>query len=145
MNTASNRRYTRIQFDRKVNLIFQGYDYGAAQIKDLSLSGMYVYGYYNQLEGDECTVILTQTGISSVLALDATAKVAWTEDEGIAIQFTAMTFDSYMFLQTSLLYEAENPLIIGMELPDNCPFTIIDANIEKQYQNTSHKQDRLNI
>jgi hypothetical protein len=39
-----------------------------------------------------------------------------------------MSFDSYMFLQVTLLYEAEEPLSIGFELPDNCPFEISDRD-----------------
>ena len=52
--------------------------------------------------------------------------MVWTNDEGIAIEFTSMTFDSYMFLQVALLSEVEDPLPLVIELPEECPFEIID-------------------
>lgn len=127
MSDRSNRQFTRIHFTRKVRLNFYGTDYDPSRLKDLSLTGMFVLGHFNQKVGDECSVNLTQLGKTSLMFMSAKAKVAWVNDKGIAIQFVSMTYDSYMFLQTTLLYEADDPLFIGLELPDDCPFEIIDA------------------
>lgn len=35
-----------------------------------------------------------------------------------------MPLDSYMLLQTILRYEAVDPLEIGLQIPDDCPFEI---------------------
>ena len=62
--------------------------------------------------------------------MQALAKVVRVTDEGLAIEFTKMTFDSYMYLEVVLLYEAQQPLFIGLELPDDSPFQIIDEKPE---------------
>jgi len=131
MNTSKDgRQFTRINFTRKVRLEFNSTDYDFCQIKDLSLTGMFVFGSFEQKVGDTCIVNLCQTGPSTKLALHATATVVWTNDYGLAIQFKSMAYDSYMFLQTTLLYEAEDPIFIGLELPTDCPFEIIDIASE---------------
>jgi len=130
MTTQNKRQFTRIHFTRKVRLQFDGTDYEFCQIKDLSLTGMFVFGSFKQKVGDTFIVNLCQTGASTKLAMNATAKVVWINDYGLAIQFKSMAFDSYMFLQTTLLYEAENPLFIGLELPEKRPFEIIEAASE---------------
>lgn len=120
------RKFTRIHFDRQVNLDFFTDSYDSCQIKDLSLTGMYVLGSFQHHVGEHCLLNLIQTGSSSGLSLLASAKVIRKDDEGIAIEFSSMSSDSYMFLQVILLYEAEDPLFVGVELPENCPFEILD-------------------
>ena len=128
MVESKKRKFSRIHFDRHVKLDFSDGSFDACRINDLSLTGMFVIGFFKQNVGENCIVNLFQKGISSNLSLQASAKVARRNDEGIAIEFTSMSFDSYMFLQVTLLYEAEEPLSIGLELPDNCPFEISDRD-----------------
>lgn len=123
------RQYSRVNFHRKVNIDFHGSNYNEAQIRDLSLTGMFIFGVFQQKVGDYCLLNLVQTGATSDLSIHASAKVVRKDDEGIAIVFCAMSFDSYMFLQMSLLYEAEEPLVIGLELPEHCPFEIVDPRL----------------
>ena len=95
---------------------------------------MFVFGFFEQKVGDTCIVNLCQTGASTKLAMHATATVVWTNDYGLAIQFKSMAFDSYMFLQTTLLYEAKDPMFIGLELPADCPFEIIEVAFETPWE-----------
>ena len=125
---SKKRKFSRIHFDRHVKLDFSVGSFDDCRIKDLSLTGMFAIGIFKQNVGENCIVNLFQKGISSNLNLQASAKVARRNDEGIAIEFTSMSFDSYMFLQVTLLYEAEEPLSLGLELPDNCPFEISDRD-----------------
>lgn len=126
MGVKKKRQFTRIQFNREVLLKFYEGEYAPRRLKDLSLTGMYVFGSFNQQCGDICQAHLFQKSVSTLLEIHASAKVIWINDEGLAIQFTSMAYDSYMYLQTTLLYEAGNPLLMGLELPDNCPFELID-------------------
>lgn len=126
MSEFKRRRFARIIFHRHGELEFPDSKYTDCQIKDLSLTGMYVFGSFQQQVGEHCLVKLYQKGQASELALLADAKVVRTGDKGLAIDFTSMSFDSYMFLQVTLLYEADEPLYIGLELPDDCPFQITD-------------------
>lgn len=121
-----NRKFSRIKFDRQVSLEFLNDRHDNCQINDISLTGLFVNGFFQQQVGENCIITLVQKGVSTTLSLAALAKVVRKSDEGIAIKFSAMSFDSYMYLQTSLLYEANEPIVIGLELPDDCPFKTID-------------------
>ena len=130
------RLFTRIRFDRKLHLDFAGTQYESCQIKDLNLTGMFVIGNFSQEVGEVCFIRLDQAGDSSQLSLEATAKVVRHTDQGIAIEFVSMSFDSYMFLQVTLLYEAGDPIAIGEELPETCPFSILE--IDQAANNNIH-------
>jgi len=126
MSEQNKRNFTRIKFERQVNLDFQDESFDSCMIKDLNLTGMFVFGTFTQQVNTTCLIILDQKGESSDLTLSATAKVVRTTEEGIAIEFKSMTFESYMFLQATLLYEAGDPISIGLEFPENCPFEVIE-------------------
>jgi hypothetical protein len=38
-----------------------------------------------------------------------------------------MNNESYMYLQTTLLYEADDPLSLSREFPEDCPFELKDS------------------
>ena len=120
------RKFTRIFFDRLVDLNFFGDRFNHCLIKDLSLTGMFILHPIEQNIGEYCLVRLTQTSRYSGLSLHALAKVVRKNKQGIAIEFVSMSLDSYIFLQLSLLCEAEETLTVGLELPDNCPFEIVE-------------------
>ena len=122
----TNRKCTRIHFDRLVSLEFTSDSYNYCQIKDLSLTGMFVMGAFQKQVGEYCLIDLVQKGNSTDLSLRASAKVIRKNDEGIAIEFTSMKLDSYMLLQVTLLSAVEDPLPLIIELPEECPFEIID-------------------
>lgn len=122
----SYRKFTRILFDRYVNLEFVRSCYKECQVKDLSISGMFVLGDFQELEDNYCIVNLVQTGVSTGLSLNALAKVARREKDGIAVEFSSMPFDSYMFLQVTLLNESEDPFINEKILSEECPFEVTE-------------------
>jgi len=129
MSEQKIRMFKRISFDRKVRLDFVSESYDYCQVKDLSLTGMFVLGTFQQKVGEHCLVKLLQKGVDSELKLLALANVVWTNDEGVGIEFTSMSFDSYLFLQVTLLYEADEPIAIGLELPEECPFEISEEEL----------------
>ena len=100
--SEQKRRFARIIFQRHVSLDFLYDKYEDCQIKDLSLTGMFLLGSYHQQVGEHCVVKLFQKGEASDLALKADAKVVRLTEEGVAVDFISMTFDSYMFLQVTL-------------------------------------------
>lgn len=124
MLNQRKRKYSRIPFDRTVNLDFFTDWYNDCQIENLSLTGMFVSGSFRQHVGEHVLINLVNKGRSFELCIQASGKIVRTADKGIALEFTSMTFESYMYLQMTLLYEAEQPLVIGLELPENCPFEI---------------------
>jgi len=130
MAQQRKRKFTRINFDRKASLDFFTERYENCRLKNLSLTGMYVTGSFRQYVGEHCLINLVQRGGTSHLSLQALGKVVRKDVGGIALEFTSMTFESYLYLQVTLLYEAEEPHAIGFELPDNCPFKLIEIREE---------------
>lgn len=135
MKIENKRRFSRIEFSQQANIKFQGKNYENCMIKDLSLTGMFVFGTFVQKTGDKCLIKYSQTSSTSHFYFKAAAKVVRINDEGIGIVFTSMPPNSYMLLETTLLYESSDPLSIGLQLPDNCPFEIIEELSENPEEN----------
>jgi len=115
MNSKSARKYTRVDFRRDVHLDFDGKKYIHHTVSDLSLGGMYVKGNFEQQKGDICTVELSNPENSFGVELRARCAVVRVKDDGIALEFISMGHESFLFLQTTLLYEADDPMQLGAE------------------------------
>ena len=139
MELYTKRKFIRVDLIQQARLDFGGISYEPCRIKDISLTGMFIFGTFNQKEGDECIVRYSQTCTASHFYFKAKAKLVRVADDGIAIEFKSMPFDSYMLLQTTLLYEAVNPLEIGLQLPENCPFEITIAVSKDPKEEDSQK------
>lgn len=120
----NRRKFHRINFDGQVNLAFTNDSYNNCQVKNLCLTGMFVTGNFQQLHSMKCLVNLFHRAKSEDIHLCASAKVVWSNEEGVALNFTSMTFASYMSLLTALIHEADEPVIILNEFPKICPFEI---------------------
>ncbi len=113
------RRFTRVGLSRTVSL-FLGEDfYEQIQIRNLSVGGLFVEGDYSCKSGDLCEVELQETGSSCSLFLKLGAVVRRVEKDGLALQFNDMSNDSFMFLQTVVLYSAEDPRSAAKEFLDD--------------------------
>jgi len=122
----THRKFTRIIFDGQVDLEFISDSYHHCRIKNLSLAGMFAIGDFQKQVGKNCNIDLVPADISKDLRLQALAKVVRKNDEGIAIKFTSMPFDSYIFLQATLLNEAEDLLVNKKILAEDYPFEVAD-------------------
>ena len=120
----NRRKFHRINFDGQVNLDFMGDRHDHCQIKNLSLSGMFVTGDFPQQQTENCFINISLKAKSEEIHLQASAKVAWGNIEGVGLQFTSMKFDSYMSLLSTLINNAEQPSIILHQFPKNSPFEI---------------------
>ena len=124
MKFDNRRNFHRINFAGKVNLQFIDNRYDGCQIKNLSLTGMFIKGNFQQQREINCLVRLFHKENSGNNSLRASGEVVWNNDEGVGLRFTSMTFENYMLLQTTLINKAEQPVAILRELPKNCPFEI---------------------
>ena len=115
----NKRKSTRIHLNRPVNLRFTSDGYDHCHTKDLSLTGMFATGNFQQQVGESCLVNLDQTENSTDFNLHASAKVVRNNNEGLAIKFTSIPFFSFMFLQITLLKESEYPFNLKQLLPIN--------------------------
>jgi hypothetical protein len=115
MENPNGRLFTRVVFKRTVQLEFGDRVYEECTINDLSLGGMFVVGSFEQKADDTCKIKLLQEGPGSLVDLEVSGTVIRVTDKGVALKFLSMTFDSYLYLQTTLLYEAEDPAVLGNE------------------------------
>jgi len=138
MNIYTKRQFIRVEISQQAILEFADKKYNPCRLKDLSLTGMVLFGKFQQQAGDECIVRFSQKSTSSCFYFKACARVVRTTEDGLAIEFVSMPLDSYMLLQTTLLYTAVDPLEIGLQLPENCPFEItIEVSKEPLTNNSS--------
>ena len=111
----TRRKFTRIHFDRQVKLEFID-DSFYSEVKNLSLTGMFIIGNFQKLESKYCLIDLYQTKKSANFSLRASAKVVRNNDKGIAVQFISMPLDSCKFLQSTLPKPEDFPFKITGDL-----------------------------
>lgn len=127
MSEQEKRRFVRIHFERQVQLDFFTEFYDNCQIKNLSFGGMFIYGKFPHTAGEQCSVNLAQTSKTTCLMLKALSKIIRQDDEGIALEFISMSFESLLSLEMILLYqEREKSADTDITLPKNIPFEICE-------------------
>jgi len=127
MSEQEKRRFVRIHFERHVQLDFSTEFYDNCQIKNLSFGGMFVHGKFPHKVDDQCYINLAQTSKTTSLTLKALSKVVRQDDEGIALDFISMSFESLLSLEMILLYqEREKSTDTDLQLPDKIPFAICE-------------------
>ncbi len=117
MTTIKNnkRSYARVIFDRSATLVLHDKLYLKQRIRNLSLIGMFIEGHFEAIVGDLCTIEIHESGKHTSLVLSFAAKVVRVEKEGLGLEFQDMEDDSYMFLQTMILYATQDPLSVAEE------------------------------
>ena len=130
IESKNRRKFARTHFNRHVNLKFMSNQYKNHRANNLSLTGMFVIGDLQKQIGNYCLIDLVETEKSTDLCFQAKAKVIRKDDEGVAIEFTLMPRDSYMFLQLTLLNEIEYPFVVEKLLPNDCPFEVTDMRLK---------------
>ena len=121
------RQYVRIQFERQVQLDFITDIIHDCQVENISLGGMYVHGDFPENVGEQCYVNFAQRGQNTYFFLKALARVVRQTDDGVALQFVSMSFESLMSLEMVLLYQArEESEDAEMNLPEDLPFEVVD-------------------
>lgn len=118
----TRRRFSRISFDAQASLEFATRSYDITTVENVSLVGFFIRGSFQQKIGDHCVVKLFPERMGSHSRFFAAAKVVRKNEAGIGIEFTSMSHESYMLLQVTLLYEAEDPTSVGCEFPEESPF-----------------------
>ncbi|MCI5143636.1 MAG: PilZ domain-containing protein [Candidatus Electrothrix sp. ATG1] len=132
MKSKKARQYTRVDFQRDVCLDFDGKKYIQNTVNNLSLGGMYVKGTFEQQKDDICTVELSNPENDFGVELCARCSVVRVSDEGIALEFVSMDHESFLFLQTTLLYEAEDPMRLGAEFVQSITFELESDENDKE-------------
>jgi hypothetical protein len=129
-NTVGIRRFTRINFEQNVRLDFGEKQYEQSIICNLSLGGLCVKGNFEQQMGDCCKIEMRQAGaVGPAVDFRAKGKVVWSNGENMAVEFTEMEYDSFLFLQTALLYQADDPLMVSSEFGREVSFQVVEDKL----------------
>jgi hypothetical protein len=119
------RRHFRIHFNRQVQLNFSTEVYDECQVNNISLGGMFVNGIFPHKVDDQCEVSITQTSKTTNFTFKALATIVRQVDDGIALKFMSMSFESLMLLELILQYEPrEDSSDTEIKLPTDLPFDI---------------------
>jgi hypothetical protein len=119
MEHKNKRQFTRINIQWNAQIDFGSKRCYKRHVKDISLSGIYVKGHFDQHAGGICTIILNQSNVDSDLDIHAACSIIRVNDDGMALEFVSMKLNDFIHLQTALLYEADDPVILGTEFVNN--------------------------
>lgn len=132
-HTADRRQFTRVDILLDVCL-----DFGVRKYRhfanNLSLSGVYVKGFYEQKAGDVCIIEVKQADCAQSAVIRAVASAVRVDETGMALKFISMKLDSFLLLQTVFSSFAEDPELLGGESLEDISFTQEDGLI--MYENT---------
>lgn len=120
-NKKNERSNARVLFNRNARLILHGKTYERQRIRNLSLIGMFIEGTFTAELGEICTVELQEAGRHTCLTLDFSARIVRVDPDGLGLEFQDMQSDSYMFLQTMILYATQDPLSVAEEFLEDFP------------------------
>ncbi len=117
MNKRKFRRIPLTSF-KDIDLLLNNKHYQNIQIKDLSLSGLYIEGLFTDKLGDECELLLKTSEEQPNTYLKLPCKIIRVKTKGIALEFSYPNQDCLVYLETLILYHAEDPFAAATEFPD---------------------------
>lgn len=126
MEFENQRKFHRIDFDGQANLKFIDGFSNCCQVKNLSLTGMYVTGNFLEYQQRNCVIKIFHREKSGNNSLQVYGEIVWSNDAGAGVRFTSMALEHYILLQTTLITNAEEPATILREFPHSYPFEVLD-------------------
>ena len=109
------RRHARVDFSRTVSLVAGEVPRGGYLARNLSLSGLYLEGVFDVPVGESCRLELHDTNATSCQFYGFSGRISRRDERGIGVEFTSMGRESLMFLQTMVLYSADDPIDAARE------------------------------
>lgn len=126
-NFVDRRKFHRVSFDGRVHLQFSRREYDHLQVKDISLTGMFVKGKIRHRQMENCHITIFHKDKTGNNCLKALGEIVWSNEEGAGLKFSVMTVESYILLQSTLIHHTEQPAILLREFPEDCPFEVATA------------------
>jgi len=128
VHDQERRRYLRVAVNRTGCLYAGDEKHYIAKIRDLSIGGACIKGKCSLSPGLRCDLELQENGRDSSQVIRLSAQIVRKNYDELALQFIDMDKESYMFLQTVLLYHADDPLTIVSEFQDEFSNTPLSAS-----------------
>ncbi|MGB5687505.1 MAG: PilZ domain-containing protein [Candidatus Electrothrix sp.] len=113
----------RRQFTRVDILLDVCLDFGVRRYRhfanNLSLSGLYVKGFYEQKAGDACIIDLKLASYGQGAIVRAVCSAVRVNETGMALKFISMKIESFSILQTVITsFTEDSELLVGESLED---------------------------
>ena len=126
MENTNRRRFSRFNIPWVACLDFGLIEYKGT-VEDVSCSGLYVEGCFDQSHGDVCIIDLKDPVMkdSTITAIGSICRIS---EDGLALKFISMKLDSLFFLQTRLLSKAVYPSSLMKELDKRKNFFKLTGN-----------------
>ena len=124
MVNSNQRKFQRVAYYEQAHVIIGDHLYESCQIRNLSLSGMFVAGNFNNKISDNIQISFVRNKKNQKIFLKVLGEITWVNNEGIGIKFHSMNFDCYLTLVEELIINAENPVDVLKEIPGMSPFEI---------------------
>ncbi len=115
----NKRQFTRLHTCLEAEIDFGSQRYFRHPVENISLGGLYVRGDFQHHSGDICTISLNPSKFEASFEVNATCSVIRGCDQGLALEFTSMKLDDFCHLQAVLLYESDDPFVLGTEFVNN--------------------------
>ncbi len=115
MEDKNQRKFSRVKVQGAVHLDFRSKQYQGV-LDNLSLCGSFINGTFKQSKGDICKISLKESAFDTEVVVRAIGSIIRVNDSGVAIEFIAMKAESYNWLETELLTQADDPSILEDEI-----------------------------
>lgn len=116
MSDASDRReFSRVPFRVQVTIVGDHATEVTADVRDVSLKGLYAVGAGRLPPGARCAVHLMLGGPESEVRLQLTGRVARVDAGGLAVEFTAMGLDTFYHLRNLVLFNSRDAAQVEAE------------------------------
>jgi len=114
--TEDNRRFSRIPFKVKVQLMIGDQLYSAPELSNLSVGGCLLPIAVNISPGTPCQLNILLEGTSEDLHVRVGGEVIRSTQEGVAVRFLSIEPESLYHLQNIILYNAPDADTIEHEI-----------------------------
>ena len=122
------RRFFRVACERDGRLVTESDSRHPVKVLNLSMGGLLLHGQSELRPGDRCKLELHEEGPSFCRVISFWTQVVRTDDQSHGLEFLHMDDDGHTFLQTLLLYHADDPLRVVAEFQDNSPRSSMTAS-----------------
>ena len=103
------REFSRVPFHMVAQLRVQGTEYTVTNIRDVSMSGIFLEGEIDLELETHCEVILKLEGSDPSVQIEVSGLVQRVEEGGCGIRFTQIPLESYDHLNQIVQLNATNP------------------------------------
>ncbi len=108
-SSHEKRKYCRVPFTTRIDIVMEPHGENiilSAELKDLSLGGIFVQTERKFPEGTPCDVIIYLAGTVEGITLQIHGKIVRRTETGVGIVFDVMDLDTYTHVKNIVRYNS---------------------------------------